>query len=231
MKGYIIYLPKSNLSTSIAFQAKKELDNIEIDVELFIGCDRYEVWQEFINYNFKINDITRFGAGHIDSELGAFISHFRLWELCKLKNENIIIFEHDAYLSGHVNIDELKKFDGDILNLGKPNWGNRIWEGKNIIKREVCKKNHNIHKPEYGECQCNSQWLFGAHSYVITPKGASKLLSSIKKFGILPADLCIRQEVVDIYDLLPHPFIQKKTFSLIQRNPIYKNQKVNEWDY
>ena len=231
MNGYIIYLPKSNLSRTIASQSKRELDNLKIDLELFVGCDRYDVWNEFISRDLKINDISRFGAGYVDSELGAFVSHYKLWLLCKEKNQNIIVFEHDVELIEDFDIDKLKIFNGDILNLGKPNWGNRVWKGSGIIKRKICTNNHNIYKPEHGECQCNSQWLFGAHSYVITPKGADKLLTSVKRDGILPADLFIRQDVVDIHDLLPHPFIQKKTFSLIQRNPIYENQKVNEWDY
>ena len=231
MKGFIIHLPKSNLSKNIALEAKTELENISIDTSLFIGCDRYNVWQEFIDNKFVINDITRFGGGYVDSEIATFISHYKLWKRCVRLKHKILIFEHDVKLFKNFDIKEINKFKGDLLNLGKPNWGNRVWDGSGIIKREICSNNHNLYRPQDGECQCNSQWLFGAHAYLITPSGAKKLINSVKENGILPADLFLRQEVLDIYDYLPHPFIQKESFSLIQRNPIYKNQKVNEWDY
>lgn len=231
MKGYIIYLSNSSHSVEVASETLSEIKPY-FDVELFDGVDKYSVWQEFIDSDLKINDISRFGGGFYDSELGAFMSHYKLWNKCIESDENFMIFEHDAKIDPNSEnlylIHDYLNFD--LVNLGKPNWGNRIWEGSGIVKREICNNNHNLHKPEQGECQCNSQWLFGAHSYIISPSGAKKLIESTKKHGILPADLFIRQEVITIHDLLPHPFTQKETFSLIQRNSIYKNQIINAWD-
>ena len=230
MKGYIIHLPKSQKSLDSALSIKLELESIGIEPHLFNGCDRYDVWQEFIDNEFTIQDITRFGGGYVDSEIATFISHYKLWKKCVDDNESIIIFEHDANIDLTFDINLLNTFDDDLLNLGKPNWGTRIWEGVGIKRREICNEYHNIHS--FGEgCQCNRTWLFGAHAYLLTVNGANKLLKSVGEDGILPADLFLRQEVLNIYDLLPHPFSQKEEFSLIQRNAIYKNQKVNDWEY
>ena len=54
-----------------------------------------------------------------------------------LEGKNIIIFENDASLIKPFDIKELKSFDGDVLNLGKPNWGNRVWEGVGLYKRNI----------------------------------------------------------------------------------------------
>ena len=58
--------------------------------------------------------------------------------------------------------------------------------------------------------------MYGAQSYVVTPQGAKKLIDGIEE-GILPADIYIRQELVDIYDYLPHPIKQESDFTLVQR--------------
>lgn len=221
MKGYVIHLPKSKLSVDIATETKKDLESLGIEISLFNGCDKYDVWQEFIDGNFKINDITRFGGGFVDSEIATFISHYRLWNKCIELDTPIFIFEHDVelrYYSDNYFLKDIESFDEDLLNLGSPNWGTRIWEGNGIEKRE-----HHKHK--------EAKWLYGAHAYYLSPRGAHQLVNDVKKRGILPADLFIRQGVVNIFDLLPHPFKQKKTFSLIQRHPIYKNQRVDDWDY
>jgi len=221
MKGYIIHLPKSKLSVDIATETKKHLESLGIDVSLFDGCDKYDVWQEFIDNDFKINDITRFGGGFVDSEIATFISHYRFWEKCNQLDTPIFIFEHDVelrYYSDNYFLKDIESFDEDLLNLGLPNWGTRVWEGDGIEKREAS-DNKDV------------KWLFGAHAYLLRPSGAEKLIFDVKENGILPADLFLRQDVIDIFDLLPHPFKQKETFSLIQRHPIYKNQRVDDWDY
>ena len=229
MKAFIIHLPKSDKSLSIASELKLQLDSM-FDVELSIGTDRYEAWNKYINSELTINDVTRFGGGYIDSEIGTFFSHFNLWNKCLELNKSILILEHDAELVKDLDLNVLTNFKGDILNLGIPNWGTRVWEGKGLIEREVCNNFHNIHNYREG-CQCNTPWLFGAHAYVVTPSGAKKLVDSAFKDGILPADTYLRQEVVDIADYLPHSFKQKETFSMIQINKIYDNQIVDEWDY
>ena len=140
MKGYIIHLPKSKLSVDIATETKKHLESLGIDVSLFDGCDKYDVWQEFIDNDFKINDITRFGGGFVDSEIATFISHYRLWEKCIQLDTPIFIFEHDVelrYYSDNYFLKDIESFDEDLLNLGSPNWGTRVWEGDGIEKREA----------------------------------------------------------------------------------------------
>lgn len=243
MQSFIIHLKKSKKSLSsskrVKFFIKKFLN---LDAIYFNGIDRYQVWQEYINSGFNILDITRFGGGFIDSEIATFFSHYYLWKKCLDLKEPIIIFEHDAILKKQIDIEKLKNFKGDLLNLGEPNWGSITmgnykspWIGKEdgIHLRKICKNKHNIHKPwttENGYCHCDTMWLFGAHSYLLNPRGAEKLVKGAKK-GILPADVFIRQEIIDIYDYLPHPVVQESNFTLIQKQKDEENKVIDEWDY
>ena len=239
LDSYIIYLPKSEKSTNVANKSVERFKSIlDLDVKKWTGVDRYDVWQKFIDSDFKLNARNRFGAGYIDAELGVFFSHYSLWKKCVELNKNILILEHDAWPIHKFDLSLLEQFNGEVLNIGKPNWGSIynnhhpsewINKPKGIIKREVCKNKHNIYKvwtSEEGYCHCDTMWLFGAHSYLLTPIGAVKLIRAIKG-GILPADLYIRQDVVTIHDLLPHPVRQYACFSLTVHN---KNNE-SSWDY
>jgi GR25 family glycosyltransferase involved in LPS biosynthesis len=239
LKSFIIYLPKSKKSTAAAIKSIDRFKEVkDINVIKWEGIDRYNVWQKFIDSEFKLLARNRFGAGYIDTELAVFFSHYSLWQKCLELKENILILEHDAWVLEDFNIDNLINFKGDILNIGKPNWGSIYnsnfkseWLDKpaGITKREICNNKHDIYKvwsKAPGLCHCDTMWLFGAHAYVLTPTGATKLIESTKK-GILPADLYINQDNVTIHDYLPHPVSQASTFTLTQ----YNENNESDWDY
>jgi len=72
-------------------------------------------------------------------------------------------------------------------------------------------------------------WLFGAHSYIITPNGASMLINETKN-GILPADIFIRQDIaINIYDYFPLSVKQQSKKSFIQRDK--ETNSTDQWDY
>lgn len=227
MKGFVIYVDISPKSTQSARYTLSMFTTI--DVKLFKGIDKTNVWQTFIDSNLNILDIKHFGGGKIDLEIATFYSHYNLWLKCIELNEPILVLEHDAIIKSKIDFSILKKFKGDLLNLGEPNWGSITYDlhpspwlnkPKGIFKRDICKNKHDIYQiwnEEEGYCHCDTKWLFGAHAYLINPSGAIKLVEGSKK-GILPADIYIRQELLDIYDYLPHPIKQNEDFTLIQRH-------------
>ena len=227
MKGFVIYVNNSSESKKSAKHTQSMFG--DIDVSLFKGVDKTNVWQTFIDSKLSILDIKHFGGGKVDSEIATFFSHYNLWKKCIELNESILILEHDATINYKINFDVLKNFKGDLLNLGEPNWGSITlgshpspWKDKpsGVFLREKCDKNHYIYKmwtKKNGMCHCDTMWLFGAHGYLLNPIGAKKLVEGTSK-GILPADIYIRQEIIDIYDYLPHPIKQSGNITLIQRN-------------
>lgn len=196
MKGFVIYTATSSKSIEMAKNTQSMFT--DIDVSLFKGVDKTNVWQTFVDSNFSILDITQV-IGYVDGLLGNFYSHYNLWSKCIELNESILVLEHDAITNYQIDFDVLKKFKGDLLNLGEPHWGTHVFNGDGITKRKK------------GEHEC----LIGVHSYLVNPSGAKKLIDGTEK-GILPADNYIRQELIDIYDYLPHPIKQSGTLSLTQ---------------
>jgi GR25 family glycosyltransferase involved in LPS biosynthesis len=230
MKGFVIYVDISDKSTESAKITQSVFKNrLDIHISLFKAVNPNCVWQKFIDSDFNILDIRKFGGGHIDAEIATFFSHYNLWLECIKLNEPIIVFEHDAMLNGNnLDLNILRNFKGDLLNLGEPNWGSIYndnftseWLSKDdgIHKRTICENTHDTYQvwnQSDGLCHCDTMWLFGAHSYLINPSGATKLVEGAKK-GILPADTYIRTNLLDIYDYLPHPITQHDEFTLIQR--------------
>ena len=241
LDSYIIYLPKSELSVSVANKSIERFEKIYGTSPIkWKGVDKYDVWQKFIDSGFKVKHRRRFT--NIDAEIATFFSHFSLWKKCVEVNKNILILEHDAWVDKKIDENLLELYNGDVLNIGKPNWGSFLnhpiessWLSKSdgLYQREICNKEHDLHKhnPMRDDiCYCDTMWLFGAHAYVVTPQGAQKLIDDCDN-GILPTDVYIRRKLVTIHDLLPHSIRQKSTFSFIQRWKVHHRQEINNWDY
>ena len=83
MKAFVIYVDTSDKSVKSAKHTQTIFkNNLNIDVRLFKGIDTDKVWQTFIDSNFNILDIKRFGAGSIDAEIATFFSHYNLLIKC-----------------------------------------------------------------------------------------------------------------------------------------------------
>ncbi len=237
IKSYVIYVSVSKRSVESAkkvVEAGKEIGGI--DLELWEGVDKYNVWNELEKKDLNIIPLhiraqtysykKYNGFGYMDCEAAAFLSHMSLWEESIRIDDRILILEHDAIF--HRKFVDYE-YDG-ILNLGTPNWGIRKWtdELDEIRIREKCRNNHSpwiyalneadevvILDDEF--CKCETQWLFGAHAYIITPKEAKKLINDAYNYGIFATDLFIRTEIVNIADQLPHSVKQVSDFTLIQK--------------
>jgi len=243
MKGYVIHLPKSKKSSKSANDVITSVHmNTQIECELWGGVDKYDSWKTITDMGFEFDSLS-FGGGDVPVEMGTFLSHYSLWEKCVSENTSIVIFEDDAMCTTSISFN-ISEFTGDVLNLGRPNWGLKYKNEheapiilptdskKGIILRDVCLNNHNsfadynkLSTEEQSElCDCDSQWLFGAHSYIVTPKGAEKLMKESHN-KIKPADIFINQSIVDIYDLHPLSVKQIGNGTLIQPSP------SDNWDY
>ena len=75
---------------------------------------------------------------------------------CVEVNKNILILEHDAWVDKKIDENLLELYNGDVLNIGKPNWGsflndpiNSSWLSKSdgLYQREICNKEHDLHNP------------------------------------------------------------------------------------
>ncbi len=254
MKAYVIYLPKSKLSTEAAnrtIQTGKDIG--KVDVELWEGFDKFTgpVKHEEIGYPEYNEDMScgYSGIADIDAAIGTFYSHHSLWEECVRTNEHILILEHDAYFRFKAT---LPKTDG-VVNIGLPQRGahevakatrDRIVANtpkgqplKPVFDTSNYDTPKNVHKitKNQGSHVVKVSCLFGAHAYIMSPTAATILLKKAREYGIMLADLFIQSQGADPYnikleDLCPFSVCEESTFSMIQNkyHPFLK--KGERWD-
>ena len=134
-----------------------------------------------------------------------------LWEKCVELNDRIMVMEHDPVFK---NKFEDYHYDG-ILNLGRPNWGSRVWDGEwGLVESKNCDKVHNPHDPNsrfhfsQESCQCDSKWLLVHHTYIITPR-AKILIEDFTKKWNLSQTFLLELICKHLQDQLPHSTVQE----------------------
>jgi len=253
-KSFIIYNKESILSKWSAKNTLVSAKKCGIHADLFPGVYRDDNFDLLQKYNLKWNPVAKTWwnkSYHLDSITACFLSHYLLWRRCVDSNKPIIILEHDVEFNTHIDItEEFYDFDG-VINLGQPTsgyWWHEILkqdsEFKSGIKRDVseCCYPHSPYR--YGThqdvdyCNCEKYNLLGAHSYIITPNAAQKLIDKAETSGIDRPDIFIDVDTVDIVDMLPFLSTQKQNFSLIEKGwdnvweksqwslPVYKQDAV-----
>ena len=230
-KKYIIHVPSSKRSLDSAIRSIKIAKQVgKIEVELWDGVDKRNSWIIMENKQMKMRSVndSYIGSGYMDCEIGAFLSHMSLWEKCIELDERILIMEHDATFQNEFTHEY---YDG-ILNFGIPNWGSRVWDDvkeSGVVEREDCDKFHDPHDVyNPNNCRCDTKWLFGAHTYSITPRVAKILIDDARTNGIYALDRFIRTDLVNIADYLPLITRQDSDFTLIQKKHRTKLISANE---
>lgn len=191
MKTFIIHLSKIQSSLESALKLQSDLKSVDIDAELFEGTYGHEAEELIKKENRSVHNIS-FKGYEIDERgiakalrpgvIGCFYSHYRLWKKCVDLDETICIFEDDVNIVRPLIPVE---FDDVLITV--------------LGARKNRKYLHYLHNPEgtpdAAEYQNSS--MPGTPGYMITPKGAKKLLKYYKH-TFLPSDNAINKSVVDI---------------------------------
>jgi len=129
--------------------------------------------------------------------IAAFLSHYYLWKKAVDTNENIIIFEHDAIITG--SLPENFKFN-KVITFSKPSYG---------------KFNTPIKIGVDGLVQ--KQYFGGAHGYIVSPEGA-KILIEKSKIEAAPTDVFLNLDLFPwLEELYPWICIASDSFTTIQK--------------
>jgi GR25 family glycosyltransferase involved in LPS biosynthesis len=218
MKAFIICLEKYKTSYESAIKTQQRINKIGINSELFFSIDPLNINNLFEKENIKLHykrynsvGLTRlytyedFKYSMINSEgtKSCFYSHYLLWNKCYKLNENILILEDDAVIN--VNIIKNLNIDNEIdivlvcadLNLKGHSFLNNnqaMFESLTAAVNSV-NKNLDIKLIKYDYINAS---IPGAVGYVITPKGAEKLLKEYH-LSYLPADRAINTDLLNIW--------------------------------
>lgn len=173
MKNFIIILrnnEKSEKFGNIAIESGKDLG---WDITRFDAIDgRTLSLDDLLNkYRLFVNTQNKKCRRLMDRPgvRGCFLSHYLLWQKCVYLNETIGIFEDDVLFVKSYSI-----IDNNF---------------QDILKLEKLKQ---------GKIYAAGEWWEGAHSYLLTPQGAEKLINWSHNNGILPADMMLGTNILKI---------------------------------
>ena len=132
----------------------------------------------------------------LENCLAAFLSHYKLWEMCVSSGEEFQIFEHDAVCVN--NIPHFINYKG-CISLGAPSYGK--FNTPNI----------------FGVNPLTSKRYFpGAHAYRLKPRGAIALIAQAQKLA-RPTDVFLNTDSFSwLEEYYPWPVIAKDSFTTIQ---------------
>jgi GR25 family glycosyltransferase involved in LPS biosynthesis len=175
MKIFIINLERRKDKLDRIKERIEKIKNKE-EIKIIKAVDGIKINDEYLNNNnYKIHNKWR-DKNHKRpiklGEIGCSLSHYKIWK--RIVEENIefaIILEDDAVFSDNYNekINEItKSIDFDMLYLGRK-----------VFNKNEEEVNENMVKSNF------SYWTIG---YILTNKGAKKLINSHFEKNIIPVD-------------------------------------------
>ena len=157
MRSFVITIMNNPKSVHSANRCIASAPNLKI--QYFKGITPDDDTISILNEN-NINDLNNFKIdqkfSRMERCIAAFLSHLHLWKKSVELNENVIIFEHDAIVTG--NIPKNLNFD-KVMTLSKPSYGNYITPSYLGVGPLIQKR-----------------YFGGAHGYIVSPLGAKELL-------------------------------------------------------
>ena len=198
LKGYIVTLLNLPESVSMAERCIESAKQFNVDVEIFPGVWKDISINEMNNENLKLDEWDN-SFSNTNAVVGNFISQFRIWKRIVESGEPGIVLEHDAVFVDYV--PDLS--DGDIINLGKPSYGQFFTKTSSGIFPMFSKQNKHIP---------------GAHGYYLTPHGANDLIQVAKDKGVAPCDIFLnKSNFPNIKEIYPWVIEARDEFTTIQK--------------
>ena len=196
MKMYVITIKENERSVQVADRCVKSGLVFGYKVNKHTAytpqnCDVYKELKKLKYPSAAFNEI----YSRPENCIAGFLSHHSLWKKCVKSKEPIVIFEHDAVLTG--DIPQMMMFD--ILNLGKPSYGK--FNTPSFIG--------------YGSL-VSKPYFPGAHAYRLTPKGAQQLIDECV-FSAGPTDIYIHSSKFTLGEYYPWPAEARDSFTTIQQ--------------
>jgi GR25 family glycosyltransferase involved in LPS biosynthesis len=210
MRSFIIHLPSVKSSLDSALETKKQLENIGISPEMFIGSYGPDIEKIFEKEGKVVHPVEGVvlerrkvsGTG----AKGVFHSHFRLWSLCVELDEPIMVFEDDV-----VVYRPLKEIEFDEVLIISINYD---WD-MSLQWKDYLEKDNNLSTAQ----SYTERFIPGTSGYIIKPKAAKKLIETYKNSYII-SDVAMNSEVIKM-EIHPQVIGRSKTMdekeSLVRR--------------
>jgi GR25 family glycosyltransferase involved in LPS biosynthesis len=125
-------------------------------------------------------------TANLSNRIACMVSHMRCWQETISRDEPIIVFEHDAIVTRQFKEKDVltDEFKGGIIGLNNPIGATR----KASVFHEKTSSKNGLSQVPSVDNQDVPQGLAGNSAYLITPKGAKKVLSKVREVGMWPND-------------------------------------------
>lgn len=189
--SFIITMQGVSISETLAQECLESTQKFDIHPKIFPAIHGKQISLEWHKHQLKEFQFNKRIKKLNDGAIGCTISHLNLWKKCIELQTPILILEHDAVMIRSIPRNILNKFE-DICNL---DWLSRITTNYDVEVTHDRGQGVNLFKekrPPYSGLELyNKSHIKGAHSYIIKPQGAQKLIDWLWAHGVLSADVVI----------------------------------------
>jgi len=135
--------------------------------------------------------LTHYETANHSNRVACMISHMRCWKKAIDLNETIVVLEHDAFFTRQFWPEVLtSEWKGGIIGLNDPRGATRR---SGIFHEQVSSKKGLQPVPTIDDMDV-PQGLAGNSAYMISPKGAKKLLDKVREVGMWPNDALMNKQ-------------------------------------
>lgn len=205
MKGRIIYIEGHLESTKQAKQAKKTLEEFGWDVLLREGYTPETIGYAGQEYNVLPNGrLSCFEGRKFLTKKSCAMNHIRCWEETIISGTPQAFFEHDAIGIEQPNFDLIQDKVKEFCFLSMDyafDWGALAgkfqWRPSKPKQHEIRNFPEDYPLRHHRLCMYKGALLPpGVAAYVVTPRGAEKLLEATAKYGLEQADYLVNSHNV-----------------------------------
>lgn len=197
MRAFVITIRDNEKSVQVADRCIKSCAKMGLEVEKWDAITpRHREFKDLLlKYGLNRKNFDQ-GWSRPDSAMAVFLSMISLWEHAIEIDRPILILEHDAVMMSPIP----KNFTfGWVCTLGKPSYGK-----------------FNIPTTLGTGPLVQKQYFGGAHSYVVSPEGARRLLEKVEEYN-QPADVFLNvNNFPFLQEYYPWVFRVNDSFSTIQ---------------
>ena len=130
--------------------------------------------------------------------IACFLSHYCLWEKTIRSGEPMLILEHDSMFISKkpIPFDEILDSGFDIIGINEPFRATRLPQKfHDKVQNDHFSRNDVVRAPLIDDIKI-PQGIAGNSSYIITPKGAYKMVELTKEYGAWPNDALMCRQLI-----------------------------------
>jgi GR25 family glycosyltransferase involved in LPS biosynthesis len=217
---YIIRLDSSKLSKTLSQDAYDSVTKFDITPKYFGGIERNDADRVLNKFGLKpVKSVEMEPAG----TRGCLASHYILWVKAIETGEPIVVMEHDGLMLRDVR--EILYMVDDTCHLDPKDTADPLYQSEVYFDEGIGVKEYiKIRREGLSEiigiknlAGTSTVKFKGGYGYVITPKGASKLIEFYKVNEIPAADTAITKNVVNLQITLS---------TYVRLHPYYKDART-----